>query len=321
MTRRCSVSIPKLATNWHDSFHTHMLLQDFNSRVTSSFADPRAYELNSACRPSYEIERGLTLDHRHAGVSDFITGVATRLLTDQEVWIEVFIDDRHAADSPFQLAEVNGVKRIKAGTLVQEIPERTHLPEWFDVEYEDNQRVELDPSRMIQVVMPESYPSKAIQRVVRELSEVGTSLVPDWFLEQLREHKASTTQFDAKETSRTSRTIALRAAMPIGWATREATQTGSRLVNDYYYFLRELRFLHFVASMRESAEAALRQVLGIASDLCGLEVSVTAHGSLAPEQINAYIRQLELGQVSFDDLAYVIYERPGRLDLGTRKVA
>ena len=72
--------------------------------------------------------------------------------------------------------------------------------------------------------------------------------------------------------------------------------------------MRELRFLHFVASIRECAEGALQQVLDLTREQCGLAAKVTAHGVYTPDEIDESIRRFESGCISFADVNKIIRE-------------
>ena len=71
--------------------------------------------------------------------------------------------------------------------------------------------------------------------------------------------------------------------------------------------LRELRFLHFLASLRSCAEDALRQVLTLAGDRCGFRASVTAFGVHTPDEVNLLIQRFEAGDLPFSAVNDILY--------------
>jgi len=75
---------------------------------------------------------------------------------------------------------------------------------------------------------------------------------------------------------------------------------------DYW---RELRFLHFRASMRERAEEALRCVLALASERRGFEGSVTANGLHTPSEVRGFIEEFERGELAFSAVNDIIFEK------------
>ena len=81
-----------------------------------------------------------------------------------------------------------------------------------------------------------------------------------------------------------------------------------RQVSEYYYHLRELWFLRFVASMRARAEEALCEVLALASQACGFTASVTAQGIYTPEEVEEIIRQFEAGELTFSAVLDIVWE-------------
>ena len=121
--------------------------------------------------------------------------------------------------------------------------------------------------------------------------------------------RSSVPAFDPGEASRARRLRILQATLPIGWAAREVYYGESRHLGDYYYFWRELRFLHFKSSMRERAEKALQQVLTFAGERRGFEAHVTARGLYTPAEVGAIIKKYEAGDIPFSEATDIIFER------------
>ena len=90
--------------------------------------------------------------------------------------------------------------------------------------------------------------------------------------------------------------------------SRSISITVSQVMSYYYYLLRELRFLHFVASMRERAEVGLVQVLQIAGERCGFSATVTAHGVITPAEVCGAIDAFESGSLSFAEVREIKYQ-------------
>ena len=320
MTKRHSFRIHPTSTMWPESVTTNLLYEDFTDRVVPYLVQPSVYELSAGNAQVYEIEDALALDHQSTGVDDFIRGITSRLLTSHEVWIEVVIDDRNPEGLPFQVWEVNGAKRMRNGKLVQELPDRRELPKWFSLGEEWPRYIELDPDYVVRTTLPTSYPSKTLRRVVQELAEIPWLSTPHWVLDQFTDSRGTTPQFDPKEIDGTNRLRTLQAALPIGWAAREELFDMSRNINDYYLFRRDLQFLHFIASMRERAEAALREVLTIAGNMCGFEASVTARGVYTPDAICGFMNQLQAGELAFSERINLIFQHSDRINLEQRRV-
>ena len=85
--------------------------------------------------------------------------------------------------------------------------------------------------------------------------------------------------------------------------------------------LRELKFLHFLASLRERAEAALRDILVVARGICEVSSEVIAHDLCIPEDISRFIRQFEDGELSFSKVREIIFQKPGLARDGERRIA
>ena len=172
-------------------------------------------------------------------------------------------------------------------------------------------QIELDPKRMVQVSLPNQYPSQLLTKVIKDLIEVDAtfSLMPSWVEEQMSGQRRDIPRYDFNEASRTERLRIAQAALPIGWSAREILYANYRHLGEYYINWRELKFLHFRASMREQAEGALHQVLTIAGAKCGFEASAKAYGLFIPTEVETIIHKYEAGEIPFSQLAAIIYER------------
>ena len=312
MTSRRSRWFPSSPRMWVDSSQTHFLYEDFDTRVVPYRHDPEAYVLSTEGIPRHEVARALSL--RDAFELDgFLRAVATRLLTTHEAWLEVSFEDESHDQTPFAVAEVDGVRRTAEGGLVQQLPSRDELPEWYGGSGEWGTVLELDADRMVHVGLPDAYPGEVLAQVVTDLAEIEFSPTPPWVIEQLTGSQRDAPPYDAGEASRTHQLRLAQAALPIGWTARELYLGSDRAVSEYYHYLRELRFLHFVASLRSRAEDALRHVLDLASEICGFKVSVTSFGVWTPDEVEALTRKFKAGDLPFaamHDILWVTGKHP-----------
>lgn len=314
MTRPVSSrkSLPLLSTPMvpETSLEINMLREDFYNQVVPYRDTPKPYSLSVCGAPSHTIESGLMpAMHRPGGVDHFVRDVASTLLRNQHGWLEIVIEDETSSPFLFRVCHVIGVRCAPDGRVIQEIPENAEFAEWFQSNSIGNSSINLDPASMIHVAMPEDYPGQLIRRLFLELGEIRTLSMPDWAVEHVVGVTPDSPFFDVNEASRTHRLRTLQAALPIGWTARESLRVEGRQVNEYYLFWRELRFLHFVASMRERAEEALREVLTLAGELCGFTASVTAHGVYTPEAICEFMNQMQAGELSFEELTDIVLQQ------------
>ena len=307
MTDRRSRWVPSSPEMWIDSAQTHLLYQDFAARVIPYRRDPEAYVLSTEGALSYEVDRALSL--RDASeIEGFLRAVVTRLLRSHEAWLEVSFEDERREQTPFAVTEVDGVRRTAEASLVQQLPSSDELPEWHRDKGEWGVVIELDADRMVHVGLPDAYPSEVLTQVIRDLAEIEFNLTPPWVMEQWTGSQSDAPPYDAGEASRTQQLRLAQAALPIGWTARELYLGQHRAVSEYYHYLRELRFLHFLASLRSCAEDALRQVLTLAGDRCGFKASVTAFGVHTPDEVEVLVQKFEAGALPFSAVNDIIFE-------------
>ena len=319
MTSRRSRWFPTRGERWERSPQIDLLTQDFDIAVVPYRNAPKAYELAVDGASWYEIEGALTLNWDDHGIADFMRNLASRLLFDHEVWLEVTFDD--APDSaPFQVFAVDGVQRTRTGGLVQELPRIEELPDGVSTEIEWEPTIELDPDRMVRLVLPKAYPGKVLRRVFADLAEVTTPLVPDWVLEHMAGQRRDTPPFDLNEANRIERLRIAQATLAIGWDGREAFLGLGRQISDYYLYWRKLRFLHFCSSIRECVEGTLCRVLTLAGLTRGFTTEVTAKGLHTPQEIEGFIRRFEAGQLPFSDVNDILMERGDGKYANERKI-
>ena len=320
MGSRKSVPLPYMPTEEEITGQIFMLHDDFGNRVIPHRNVGRVYVISSENIADRWVEEALELDSGPHGVDGFIESVARGLLRNHEVWIEILLDGNSKDQLPFQVCEVNGVKRTAKGNLIQVIPDEAELPEWFQAKVPSKQILELDPDLMVQVTLPEAYPSELLNGVVGALADVKPFGAPKWALEGSAGLYRDGPRYNPKEADRTERLFTLQAAHPIGWAARESLLGESRQINEYYLDWRELRFLHFVASMRARAESGLREVLRLAGKRCGFTASVTAHGVYTPEEVCGFMRQFQSGELSLTAVDELIFQRTITAESKQRRV-
>ena len=159
--------------------------------------------------------------------------------------------------------------------------------------------------------LPKEYPCQLLLKIESDLVEADAydPLKTQWMMDQVTRQNRNAPTFDSREANRTHRLRILQAALPIGWTAREIYYDSNRFLGEYYRIWRELRFLHFRASMRERAEGALHQVLSMAGTVCGFNASVATSGLCTPLEVEEIIRDFEASRITFSKVYDIIYER------------
>ena len=220
MTDRRSRRFPSEPKRWVSSHQTDLLYEDFSNRVVPYRSDPKAYELSTVGAHDYQVNESLTVGNHWHGLDGFLRAVACRLLTNQEVWLEVTFDNDDRNGAPFAVFEVDNVTRTKTGDLIQKLPGRDELPNSFQGRHEWVPEIELDAGRMIHVLLPDAYSSKLLMRVVDDLAEIDPNITPAWVTEQWSGQRRDAPPFDLSEAYRTERLRIAQAARSIGWTAR-----------------------------------------------------------------------------------------------------
>ena len=312
MTGPTSRPFPHEPEEWLDSTETHLLLEDFNLHVVPHRHAGDAYELSVQGISSSLVNKALSMWDRGRGADSFVSAVASTLLTEREAWLEVVLKPDGRDGLPFMPLLVHGVRRATDGNLIQEVPvlESSYYPSKGEPDHKF-QRIELDEERMVHVGVPDKYPSRLLEKIAEDLVGVHANhnLVPSWVMEQMTGQRKNAPAFDSSEAVRTQRLRIAQVTLPIGWTAREIYYGDNRYLGDYYYYWRELRFLHFRSSMRECAEKALQQVLTVAGAKCGFEAHVTARGMYTPVDVEAIIEKYEAGDIPFSRMTDIIFER------------
>ena len=289
-----------------------MLYRDFSTRIVPYRSRSDAYAMSAEGMPVPSIENSLTL--RYEGVDDFVRRTALELLAGYGAWLEVVADDgdeREGLPPGFRLFAADGVRRTATGALVQDVLAPEDLPPGYRHEGAWEPEVELDAERMVQVSLPGEYPATMLAQVFGDLAAIGAEGVPDWLMQRMAEPTTGAAAVDIGEFHRTQRLGILQAASPIGWTARDALYGRHGQLGKYYRLWRELKFLHFIASMRASAEEALRRVLAFAGARCGFSASVTAHGVHTPHEVEEVMRGFEAGELPLSEAERIAYESLG----------
>ena len=297
-----------------------MLREDVGRGVVPYGHRGEVYTLSGDSAARHQLLAALELVERHGDIDDFVRTVAILLFDSREVWIEVFVDDDPKDDAPFGVARVSNVILGPGHQILQRLPPKEALPEWFTPDDQWGNEIELDRDRVVRVTLPNEYSRKDLTTVDRGLDAMPLMTSPAWIMEQPSGQISGGPVFDVKEAARTDRLAVLQAALPIGWPARETLMSSDRNINEYYNLLRELRFLHFLVSLRVEAEAALRNVLMIAHDLCGISAEVTSYDLCTPADISEYIRQFEAGELSFSKVRDIVFQRPGTAKDAQRRI-
>ena len=289
-----------------------MLREDTVNGIVPRWSNTQGYRLKVEGHSPHKVEACLSLDGRGSGLAGFIRQVASSLLVRHTMWLAVSIQGESPEDSPFTVFEIDGVRETGTGKLIQDAPAREDMPHWatWDPTWEGG--IALDPDSIVHVLLPDAYSSDRIARVVRDLAEVDwneAGLIPSWVMGQGLGQRLDAPRFDAAEAERTRRLRVAQAALPIGWTAREVFLTPNTLTSEYYRAWRDLHFLHFRASLRERAEQALCEVLGIVNERCDFTVSVTAHGVYTPHEVNGFIQQFKAGEIALADVTDIQFER------------
>ena len=312
MTNRISRWFPNEPDTWLQSRETNLLLQDFNLSIVPHRDHGDAYELSVEGLSNNDVKEALSFRNSRDGPDSFVKTIASTLLTEHEAWLEVAYtpDDRNGI--PFRSLLVHGVRRTATGNLIQESPVQdvsNHQPQQDTTQ--EPQITELDDERMVHICLPNEYPNQLLTKLTEELVETDTHdpLLSQWIMDGMIERNRDTPAIDSREASRTKRLRTVQAALPIGWTAREIYYGSASHLTEYYYFWRELRFLHFRSSMRERAEEGLIKVLNLAGAECGFKLSVVARGLYTPSEVEEIIREYATGKVTLTTVSDIIFER------------
>ena len=323
MTRRLSRPIPIEYIARFESppdqqaYETYLLHNDFSNSIIPYQSRRNAYWTSGNGIRNDLVETSLELDwwnRVESGSEGFIRIITSLLFSNHEVWIEIVpnsSEESEENDSLFRVFIVFGVQQDSSGKLIQKFPANWVRPDSYPEDEAWGQSIELDSSRMVHVLLPEEYSKRILRGILDELAVIVPALAPEWAFQQMTGQRPGAPRFGQNEASRIEKLRKLQVASPIGWVARENYSRQPWEITYYYYLLRELRFLHFVASMRECAEIALRQVLDISGKLCGFTASVTANGVYTPDDISGFIEEFQSGNLSFARVHEIIFQEAG----------
>lgn len=298
MTARRSRPIPRDLQAWFTFPQLNMLYRDFDARIVPFQLDRRpAYALEVDNGPPQSVGRSLGMLENGHGVDGFIRAVGNALLTAGELWIEVVFQEGDSGPTGFEVYEVNGVRQGVTGALTQVLPTAAELRGWSQYDATSEAHLQLDPDSTIHATLPAEYPRELLGQVVSELAEIPLLNSPDWAVDSIDDRGHTVAPYDFEEARRTNRQHILQVAGPIGWPAREMFFTTGRVLSEFYLLLRELRFLHFLACVRASAEAALIEVLTLVGQRLGMSSSVTAHNVYTPEDVIRILNRFEAGEL------------------------
>ena len=296
------------------ALQVHMMCEDFRHRIIPYLGNLNAYQLSTCGISSHVVARSLApiglAPNYFSGTDDFIEEITYALFMSHDLWLEITCDPAEKDTAPFRVFTVEGVNCTEQGDIIQVIPSPSPNTEQSQRGELRNEQIPLPSDRMVQATLPSAYSSEVLNRVFEELADHNDIEALHLGFAKLTGQGEVPQNFDFQEASRIRRLDLFQAASPIGWTAREILRNEqNRELNDYYYFLRELQFLHFVASIREQAEHALRDVLAIAAEQCGFSFSVTAQGIFTANEIDSLIEQFKRGGIAFSDLNDIINER------------
>ena len=304
------------------SYYRHMLDEDVRNQVVPYSSTRDAYVLTTEGAHRHDVAGALRLGPGISGLEGFVRGIASNLLVAKEMWLEVWFKDGETTPAGFGASAAWGVTRKRDGRLVQTLPSASEVPDWLVDDGEWGNAVTLDDSRMIRVQPPTAYPSHIVHRVTGDLAKIRPDLMPDWVAATMRGDRTDAPYFDVAEVSHTERLRVGQITLPIGWSAREwiFASTSSRTMSEYYRRWRDLRFLHFLASLREQAETALRRILVLAGGHCQFEASVTARNVCTPDEALEFLRRFEAGDMTFATADEIIRQKPEAIRTGSRCV-
>ena len=321
MTARRSRPIPPSLNTWHEYPQLSMLREDFGARIVPfQRRHQGAYLVEVDGVASSRVERSLATLEGGPGVDGFVRAVGDRLLTVGEIWIEVVTEDDDADRMPFRLFEVNDVRQDASGVLFQELPAKAELPVGFEADSTWSDPLPLDSEALVHAVLPSEYPKELLSPIVSGLSEIPFHMSPDWTVETTEHRPPKDAPYDFEEARRIARQHILQVARPIGWPAREMHLTDRRVVSEYYLILRELRFLHFLASVRASAEAALIDVLALVEQKLGMSASVTARNVYTSEDVSQIVSRFKAGGVPLTAMTDILLQETQVSKEGARRL-
>lgn len=267
-------------------FRTGSRSRPFSVRVEPP-SDSVAQLIETALRPEYA--RNLT-----DAVCDFVRDCASALLTFGEAFYELVSlfsprDRNHATGFEIVRVPTPTVFR-RRGQLVQYVP--ASIASHLGIE----QWITLPPQSMLAVHNPLG---PRMARLFEDLSLVGAGVMPQFAVASMMPGAPDRVPFDLQLYVRTQNIVAARCTREIGWNGRGLFQ---REAVDYYTTMRELRFEKFKMNLRQAILAMLNEALKRAGSRMGFDERLVLDGLPSHEDVARSQRQLETGEVGFDEI-------------------
>ena len=298
-----------VVADWTSAHLLNMLYRDYRLQFVPYPEGYSPYELTVDWSSAQVVANSLTLRNRHRGVADFIRDVGEILLFRHEVWLYLMFGQEHKGQGPFLVFEITGVERKPNGTFVQTPLQSDNIPNHLPWQDSWNHETELDVSRLVHVTLPDAYPSKILSQLVSNLSSMDFIGQPAWVMEHAAGQGGDNVCFDVREADRIKHLRYLQVARAIGWTAREENLAPNTYTSVYYRGLRNFRFMHFLASMRECAERAMCKILTVAGGRCGFAASVASRGVYTTREIEKLRKIFVNGRMEFSEVSKIRFGR------------
>lgn len=179
------------------------------------------------------------------------------------------------------------------GTLAQYVP-RSQRQELNALEY-----IELPADRTAIFRAPDHL-RPVISRTLANLDSVGSSIMPDWAMEELA-MSPNGAPFDGSAHRRAHGLAIAEACRDLGWDARSLNNEKANIL-EYYVLHRRLRFERFKVEFREHLLSILNEVLARTGREVGFDGQLTLEGVPSLEDVETAQSHLSAGDVPFKDL-------------------
>lgn len=184
------------------------------------------------------------------------------------------------------------VTRVE-GTLAQYVP-ITHRQEPDVPEH-----IELSEELAVTFRAPDHLQA-TISRTLANLDSVGSSIMPDWAMEELAMSRKSV-PFDGSAHRRAHGLAIAEACRDLGWDARSLNNEKANVL-EYYWLHRRLRFERFKIELRDKLLETLNEVLTRTEQEVGICGQLTLEGVPSLEDVDAAESYLVAGKISFKDV-------------------
>lgn len=329
MSKRRSYWIPVSGRNYPSGIESHLLYQDVsNAAVPYRSGRQDAYRLIvDPVDLKWAIDESLALSSKGRGTDTFIRDLIRQLFADHEVWIEVATDLEPGGRSlggrrqrVFEVAIVHSLHvDPETGRKTQILPQPSEIDALYSIDYGGLSEVDLTDAHLVKVELPPAYPADCLDGVLTGLTRIPEKLTPDWLDRSWLGLEPDAPAFDVGEHIRLRDLQKLQATAPIGWTAKDLYKSERRL-NEYAYYERELRFLHFRTSLRMQAESGLVAVLQEASAALDFSVELYADGLVTPEQVDRKLDEFRAGNLPFAQVHDWLFEQGTVLGMEARRL-